>query len=75
MADKAEWEAKVKVLLKSELKRQGLTYYQLANELAKIGVMETETSVRNKVARGNFTAVFLIQCLAALGTRQLQLEV
>ena len=74
MAQNAEWEAKVKGLLKGELKRRGVTYAQLVDKLATIGVHETEPNVRNKLARGKFTAVFLIQCLEAIGASSLRLS-
>lgn len=67
MADNAEWEARVKGLLKAELKRKGVTYAQLVERLAEAGVHETEPNVRNKLARGKFTAVFFIQCLDVIG--------
>lgn len=73
VADRA-WEDKVKALLKAELKRKGVTYAQLVGKLADLGVMETEPNIRNKLARGKFTAVFLIQCLAAIGTTTLRLS-
>jgi hypothetical protein len=73
MADNAEWEAKVKGLLKGELKRRGVTYAQLVDKLTAIGVHETEPNVRNKLARGKFTAVFLLQCLEAIGANGLRL--
>lgn len=72
MAD-TEWEAKVKGLLKSELKRRGVTYAQLVEKLGEIGVAETEPNIRNKLARGKFTAVFLVQCLQAIGATELRL--
>jgi hypothetical protein len=74
MADHAEWEAKVKGLLKGELKRRGVTYAQLVDNLSAIGVSETEPNVRNKLARGKFTAVFLLQCLEAIGASSLRLS-
>lgn len=74
MADHAEWEAKVKGLLKGELKRRGVTYAQLVDKLSAIGVSETEPNVRNKLARGKFTAVFLLQCLEAIGASSLRLS-
>jgi hypothetical protein len=74
MADHAEWEAKVKGLLKGELKRRNVTYAQLVDKLAAIGVHETEPNVRNKLARGKFTAVFLLQCLEAIGASSLRLS-
>jgi hypothetical protein len=72
MAD-TEWEAKVKGLLKAELKRRNVSYNQLVEKLAEIGVKETEPNIRNKLARGKFTAVFLVQCLTAIGASDLRL--
>lgn len=69
-----EWEAKVKGLLKGELKRRGISYNQLVDKLREIGVSETEPNVRNKLARGKFTAVFLVQCLEAIGASSLRLS-
>ena len=69
-----EWEAKVKGLLKAELKRRNVSYKELVERLAAIGVTETEPNVRNKLARGKFTAVFLLQCLAAIGAQRLSLD-
>ncbi len=72
--DQPEWEAKVKGLLKAELKKRNVTYAQLVDKLTAIGVSETEPNIRNKLARGKFTAVFLIQCLSAIGCSSLRLE-
>jgi len=72
-ADKV-WEERVKGLLKGELKRRGVTYADLVDKLAAIGVVDTEPNIRNKLARGKFTAVFLIQCLEAIGTSSLRLS-
>jgi hypothetical protein len=67
------WEAKVKGLLKGELKRRGVSYAQLVEKLAAIGVVDSEPNIRNKLSRGKFTAVFLIQCLEAIGAQSLRL--
>ena len=69
-----EWEALVKGLLKAELKKRNVTYAQLVGKLADIGVMDSEPNIRNKLARGKFTAVFLIQCLEAIGASSLRLS-
>ena len=69
-----EYEAKAKNLLKGELKRRGLTYAQLADKLAALGVQETERNLNNKISRGGFTAAFFIQCLEAIGSRTLTLS-
>ena len=67
------WEAKVKGLLKGELKRRNVSYGQLVTKLAEIGVVDSEPNIRNKLSRGKFTAVFLVQCLEAIGVHQLMI--
>jgi hypothetical protein len=69
-----DWENLAKGLLKGELKRRGVTYAGLVGKLADIGVMDSEPNIRNKLARGKFTAVFLIQCLEAIGASSLRLS-
>ena len=69
-----EWEDRVKGMLKAELKRRGVTYSDLVGKLADIGVMDSEPNIRNKISRGKFTAVFLIQCLEAVGATNLRLD-
>jgi hypothetical protein len=69
-----EYEEKAKNLLKGELKRKGVTYAQLVERLAEIGVKETERNLANKISRGGFTAAFLIQCLEAIGVSSLRLQ-
>ena len=69
-----EWQGMAKGLLKAELKRRNLTYDDLSAKLAEIRVTETSRNLRNKVSRGGFSAVFLIQCLKAMGVRSLSLE-
>lgn len=69
-----EWEELVKGLLKGELKKRGVTYAQLVGKLADIGVMDSEPNIRNKLARGKFTAVFLVQCLEAIGASSFRLS-
>ncbi|MGV3511298.1 MAG: DUF6471 domain-containing protein [Novosphingobium sp.] len=39
-----------------------------------MGVMDSELNIRNKISRGKFTAVFLIQCLEAIGASSLRLQ-
>ena len=68
-----EYEAKAKNLLKSELKRKGLTYRDLAERLEAIGVHENERNLNNKISRGGFTAAFLLECLEAIEVGSLRL--
>ena len=69
-----EWEDRVKGMLKAELKRRNVTYADLVGKLADLGVMDSEPNIRNKISRGKFTAVFLIQCLEAVGATSLRLD-
>jgi hypothetical protein len=73
MADESEWQAKVKGLLKSELKRKNVGYRELAERLAAVGVHDSERNIANKISRGSFTAVFFLQCLEAIGASSLRL--
>lgn len=74
MGEKTDYELMAANLLKAELKRKGVTYAQLVERLADIGVDEKEVNVRNKLSRGKFTAAFLLQCLGAIGSQQLRLD-
>lgn len=74
MAVRDKWEDQVSGLLKAELKRHNVTYAQLVDKLAAIGVEESEPNVRNKLARGKFSAAFLVQCLSAIGVSSLRLD-
>ena len=69
-----EWQARVKGMLKAELKRRNVSYQQLSDKLSDMGIHEGEKNIRNKISRGGFTAVFLIQCLVAAGCQNLHLE-
>lgn len=68
-----DWQAKVKGLLKAELARRSLSYADLAEKLAAIGIEDNERNIANKIARGSFTAVFFVQCMDAIGCRTIHL--
>jgi hypothetical protein len=74
MKTEGEWAEDTKRLLRAEMARRGVTYEELAEKLAAIGVQDTAVNLRNKVARGRFSAVFLVQCLTAMGARALRLS-
>lgn len=69
----AEWSDRAKNLLRSELKRKGVTYAQLSDLLDKIGVQENEKNIANKISRGVFTMAFFLQCMAAIEVTELRL--
>jgi 3-mercaptopyruvate sulfurtransferase SseA len=73
-AKRKDWHAQVKGLLKAELKRRNLSYANLADKLAAIGVKDNERNISNKISRGTFTAVFFMQCMEAIGCRTVHLN-
>jgi hypothetical protein len=74
MPDQSKWEKQAANLLKSELKRKGVTYAQLVEKLDSIGINEKEVNVANKLSRGKFSVAFMLQCLKAVGSSQLHLD-
>ena len=74
MSAQNEWESMAANLLKGELKRKGVTYAQLVERLADIGISEKEVNIANKLSRGKFSAAFMLQCLSAVGSSQLYLD-
>jgi hypothetical protein len=71
----AAYEHRAKNILKSELKRRGVTYALLAERLREHGAQENERNLANKISRGSFTAAFFMMCMDAIGVRQVSLEV
>jgi hypothetical protein len=51
-----------------------VSYQQLAERLAGIGVHDTPANIANKISRGGFTAVFMVQCLEAIGATYLRFD-
>ena len=74
LAGEIDWHAEVKALLKAELKRRNVSYRELAERLERLGVHETEQNIANKISRGGFSAVFFVQCLRAVGAKELRLD-
>ena len=68
------WRSRAKHLLRAELKRRKVTQAELAMRLGTIGVNIAPQSVYNRISRGTFSAVFLLQCLAAIGADRIGLD-
>ena len=51
-----------------------MSYRQLSDRLADMGIHEGEKNIRNKISRGGFGAVFFVQCLDAIGVETLHLR-
>jgi hypothetical protein len=70
----SEWNKLAANILKAELKRRGITYDQLQEKLAALGLNETTNSIKVKVSRGAFQFAFFLQCAAAIGIKNLRLD-
>jgi Domain of unknown function (DUF6471) len=68
------WVNLVKGILRAEMTRRQMTYEQLAEKLRELGVKDTAVNLRNKMARGGFSAVFFVQCLEAIGVKRIQIS-
>lgn len=73
-AKRKDWVAQVKGILKAELKRRDLSYADLAERLAAVGVKDSERNISNKISRGTFTAIWFVQCMEAIGVKTIHLE-
>ena len=70
MSDDAR-ATRIRQFLKAELKRHSITYEELARRL---GEKETKASVANKLSRGQFSAIFFVDTLRAIGVEKVDLE-
>ena len=68
MPEQTDWEARAANILKAELKRQGVTYADLAERIG-----DKEVNIRNKLSRGKFSAAFFIECLCSVGVSDIRL--
>ena len=70
-----EWQDHVKGLVKSELAKRNINYIQLAERLNEAyGITESPQNLSNKIARGKFGAIFLVQVMEAIGCETLNLN-
>jgi transcriptional regulator with XRE-family HTH domain len=65
---------RIRQFLKAELKRRNITYEELARRLNELGDHETKASVANKLSRGQFSAIFFVDSLRAIGIEKVDLE-
>jgi hypothetical protein len=70
----SNWNHLASNILKAELKRKAISYEQLKEKLAMIGIDETINSIKNKIGRGTFQFAFFLQCATAIGIKNLHLE-
>jgi aspartate/glutamate racemase len=69
-----DWPTACSRLLKAEIARTDITLAKLAKRLQRLGVEETETTLKNKLYRGTFSMTFFMQCMRALGQGQVDVN-
>lgn len=62
-----QWAAEAAAALKAAIAARGVTYAEAAALLARAGLGETESALKNKLSRGSFSAGYLLAALDALG--------
>jgi Domain of unknown function (DUF6471) len=72
--DKPYWSKVVSKILKTELAKRDMGYSELVERLESLDVHIKVEDVRGRVSRGNFSAMLFVQCLRAMGVKNLQLE-
>ena len=61
-------------IIRTEMTKRGINYAGLVERFARIGIIENERSLRNKVARSTFSATFMLQCMVAMDMMALDLS-
>ncbi len=70
-----DWKNKVKGMLKAEIAKRNLNYIEISERLEKIGVHETPQNISNKIGRGTFGAIFMLQILEVIECTELNLNI
>lgn len=75
----ATWDGELglyaRTLIAVEMKKRGLTFRDLTEKLnATFNVEDNERNVRNKVARGTFSAAFMLECFIAMDAFTITLD-
>ena len=69
-----EWAEMASNYLKAELSRRGISYEQLREKLAVIGIDETSNGLNVKINRGTFSFAFALQVMKAIGAKTLRID-
>lgn len=73
MKDNETWAKEATMLVKYVMLTKNVNYIELAQKLEKIGVVDTPKNLNNKIQRGTFSVVLLLQILQALEVSELNL--
>ena len=67
-----EWKEYAKGLLKAEIARKNLSLIDVARKLEAMGISESPQNISNKINRGTFGAIFMLQILKAVGCKEIR---
>jgi len=68
-----DWKRYAKTLLKSEIARKDMNFIEVSERMKELGIEESPQNISNKIARGSFSATFMLQVLHAIGSKELPL--
>ena len=64
-----------KHLINSELSKRNMNKQELAEKLKEAGFEVTSRiAITNKINRGTFSTIFFLECMTALGVKNISLE-
>ena len=69
-----DWQKLATNTIKVELARTGIGYEELIQRLETIGVHESYTGIAAKINRGTFSLMFFMQCMKAIGAKNIRFE-
>lgn len=70
-----EWKDISKAILKSELAKKNIDYIQLSSKLAELDIHESPANLNSKINRGKFSFAFFIQCMQAIKTNKITIDI
>lgn len=74
MKKEIDYAKRAKTIIKTELAKRDMDYPELADLLQKIGIEENRSNLSNKINRGTFSFIFVMQVFEALGLNTIKLK-
>lgn len=74
MSEKKYWSKIPSKILKAELAKRNINYIELVKRLNELDIAIKPEDIRGRISRGNFSATLFIQCLRAIGVKNIQLD-
>ena len=74
MSNDINWQKEATGILNAARVKRGLTYEEMCQRLATLGVHKTPSSLGLLINRGKFSFVFFLQCARILNIKKLHLD-